>query len=937
MNKTINNLKFLAAGLVLLGTSAVAQGQIREDILPPMSPKFTANVPVKAPTVTHDYDWYAAKTYTWTDANGTTHTASLVDEVTNPYQMYDMLKWVYCTPEIPGNKTTAVTGGNVYYGEQYLVDRYWDWYHYVYTHEDTGWGITDGNVTAPYDDGHTLFLVKLKNYSNQPDEYTYSKSDLINYFSTYFESIKLITDGMRAGSGNNVGTMVNIEGEFNRFFIIGKGKSFYWEPEYNSDTPPLAPFYNMFEEYSPTTTDSGAEITDFYEAMNNGEVYPIIHDCGSVVYFSHYFSMAGKSGTEEKSMSGMILFIPDNRNAYDERDYNNRYQPTVGMYVIELDANAAPAAQEATYDVTLDWTSTLNQVVKSEVPQTYTVYIVITDEFGNQTYQLLTTTTETSYTYQVPQEEHSYTINYIVHGFATENNAFEAWSNIDNVIIPGTNDFLSLELNHFESDFMPAEEMNYYRNFLSLKNEDMLNALTTERVQAGENEFTLYRFDTANPDVMIPVAQLNLSVAATFGGVFYNIEYENQEPLAGYNVPVTTSGGLNTGANNAIDLSSILFVDQFNESTADNTHPSLYGYVLLLNDSDKGTNTVEVPVLKTASTIDGFYTLEEVMADVEPELLPGVKNALVEMPLVNNPAIYYYTIERGDNTNPNLAISKLQRRTDGTFMEMNDYLGLAGNLYEEGDFYLFDNKEILTGEYNEFASYVPVIWTFGTDRVNHDGENSYGSPIWKSGVAGISGQVTGTKSSTVNGEWLDENNKKCVIYNPTINVNMIPPTEANVDYEPYMYRVWRLCDDVRGYTMNANNVPVNDPTAPRNAKELIIEEITNDYSITIGDEWDLLGFGALANTQIKFLVRVYYKKVDNNRAEETNGQMYYVVESTFEWTNIPTSVNEINAANEVSKTYFNAQGIKSDKPFNGVNIVITRYSDGSVRTTKVIK
>lgn len=943
MKKTKNNFMFLAAAMLLLGTSAVAQGQIREDILPPMSPKFTASVPLKAPTVTHDHDWYAAKTYTWTDANGVSHNASLVDEVTNPYQMYDMLKWVYCNPEIPGNKTTAVTNGPVYYGEQYLIgDRHWDWYHYVYDHVDPGWGITNDNVTAPNEDGHTLFLVKLKNYTEEPEQWTESKADIIEYFSTYIESIELITDGMRVGTGNNVGTMVNIEGEFNRFFVIGKGKSYYWEPQYYTqyDTeilPPFAPFYNMFEEYSPTTTDQGATINDFYESMNNGEVYPVIHDCGSVILFEHYFSMAGKNGTEEKAMSGMILFIPDNRNAYDHRNYDNQHQPTVGMYVIELDANAAPADAPATYDVTLDWTSTLNTVAKSEVPQTYTVYIVITDEFGNQTYQELVTTTETTYTYQVPQEEHSYTINYIVHGYATENNAFETWSNIDNVIIPGTNDFLSLALNHFESDFVPAEEMNYYRNFLSLKNEDMLNALTTERVQAGENEFTLYRFDTANPDVMIPVAQLNLSVAATFGGVFYNIEYENQEPLAGYNVLITTSGGLNTGANNAIDLSPILFVDQFNESTATNEHPSLYGYVLLLNDSDKGTNTVEVPVLKTASTIDGFYTLEEVMTDTEPELLPGVKNALVEMPLVNNPAIYYLTLQRGDNEEPNLALSMLQRRGDGSFMEMNDYMGNAGTIYEEGDFYLFDNKEILTGEYNDFASYVPVIWSFGTDRVNHDGENSYGSPIWKSGVAGISGHVTGTKSSTVNGEWLDENNKKCVIYNPTINVNMIPPTEANVDYEPYMYRVWRLCDDVRGYTMNANNIPVNDPTAPRNAKELIIEEITNDYSITIGDEWDLLGFGALANTQIKFLVRVYYKKVDNNRAEETNDQMYYVVESTLEWTNIPTSVNEINVANEVSKTYVNAQGIKSDKPFNGLNIVITRYSDGTVRTSKVIK
>ena len=184
MNKTINNLKFLAAGLVLLGTSAVAQGQIREDILPPISPKFTASVPLKAPTVTHDHDWYAAKTYTWTDANGVSHNASLVDEVTNPYQMYDMLKWVYCNPEIPGNKTTAVTNGAVYYGEQYLIgDRHWEWYHYVYDHVDPGWGITDDNVTAPNEDGHTLFLVKLKNYTEEPEQWTESKADIIEYFS----------------------------------------------------------------------------------------------------------------------------------------------------------------------------------------------------------------------------------------------------------------------------------------------------------------------------------------------------------------------------------------------------------------------------------------------------------------------------------------------------------------------------------------------------------------------------------------------------------------------------------------------------------------------------------------------------------------------------------------------------------------------------------
>lgn len=934
MKKTKNNFMFLAAAMLLLGTSAIAQGQrIQESTLPPMSQMFTANqAPASAPTVTHDYAWYASKTYTWTDANGTTRTASLVDEVTNPYQMFDMLRWVYCNPEIPGNKTTAVTNSSVYYGEQYLLESY---LLFFTRHVDPGWGISNSDVTAPYEDGHTLFLVKLKNYNDKPTEYTSSKADIINYLSRYIESIQIITNGMRAGSGNNAGTVVNIAGEFNRFFIIGKGKSFYWEPQVNSDTPPLAPFYNMFEEYSPTTTDEGAEITDFYEAMNNGAVFPIIHDCGSVIYFEHYFSMDGKDGTEEKSMSGMTLFIPDNRNAYNHRDYDNQHQPSVGMYVIDLEADAAPADAPETYDVTLDWSSTLNQMAKSDVPQTFIVYVVVTDEFGNQSYEELVTTTETSYTYQVPQGEHSYTINYIVHGVATQNEAFDAWSNIDDVIIPGTNDFLSLVGGHYESDYVPQEELNYYRNYFKIENEDVLNALTPARVEAGENEFTLYRFDAAQPDVKTPVAILTINT-----NLSYSIEYLNQEPLEGYPVTVVTEGDLTLGANNAINLEAITLIDQFNESTALNDHPSLYGYELVLNsDPTKGTNTVEVPVLKTGSTINGFYTLDEVMADVEPELEPGVKNAEIEMPLVNNPAIYYYTIQRGDNAAPTDTISRLQRRIDGSFVEMNNALGHIGEMYYEGDHTLFDD-DVVTGAAGESMSYVPVIWSFGSERVNHDGANSYGSPIWTSVVGDVNGSVHGTISTTVYGEWRDENGNKCAIYNPTITVNGIVPDNASVTYEPFMYRVWRLCDDVRGYTIDPEtNTPVNDPTAPRDAKKLIIEEMTNESTITIGDEWDLLGFGARVNTQVRFLVRFYYKKVGNNLLTATgdDAPMYYVVETMLDWNDIHTGVNELTTANEVSKTYYNTQGIASDTPFKGVNIVVTRYSDGTTRTSKVVK
>lgn len=931
-----NNLSRILAATLLLGTSIITLAQIREDALPPMPATLTAQAPAQAPTVTHDYDWYYAKTYTWTDAAGTTRTARLTDEVTDPYQMYDMLKWVYCNPEIPGNKTTAVTGSNVYYGRQYWKEPYL----LVFSRDvEPGWNISDNNVTAPYEDGHTLFLIKLKNYTDQPAEYTRSKADIINYFNSYVESVKLITDGMRAGTGNNQGTMVNIDGEFNRFFIIGKGKSYYWEPQAGNDSPPLAPFYNMFEEYSPTTTAAGAQITDFYQAMNNGEVYPVIHDCGSVIYFQHYFSMAGKNGTEEKSLSGMILFIPDNRNAYRERDYDNDHQPTVGMYVIQLDAEAQKADQEATYDVTLDWTSTLNQVVGSVIPQTYDVYVVITDAYGNEQYELLTTTTETTYTYQVPQLDHSYSIDYIIHGKATQNEAFQTWSNIDGVIIPGTNDFLYMTLNHIESDYVPSQELNYYRNFMTIENEDAINALTRARVEQGENSFTLYRFDYATPDVLIPVAQLDLQPAQGLAGVNYSITYSGQEPLDSYDFEPTLSGYLNVNNAGAIDLGPIMLVDQFTASTALNDHPGRYGYVLSQNNVDqpKSTNTVEVTVLKTGSVINGYYTLDEIMADVDGTLPAGIKNAQIEMNLANNPAIYYYTIQRGDNTWPEQPISKLQRRTDGSFMEMSNAMHMEGTPYEAGPFSLLDELTI-QGAYNDYMTYLPVIWTFGADtRVADDNENSYGSPIWRTGVADIYADVDGVRTTNDGGEWKDESGKLCCIYYPTLSAQGILPDYASVNYQPVMFRVWRICDEVRGYYFDQNGKPVNDLDADRNPRLLIAEQIADLDGINMGGVYSDLGFGARINADIKFLFRFYYKVETDSRDDGGETPLYYVVEKTVPWDNVPTGIIELNASTIVAKTYVNAQGQTSDTPFDGINIVITRYSDGTTATTKVVK
>ncbi len=57
-----------------------------------------------------------------------------------------------------------------------------------------------------------------------------------------------------------------------------------------------------------------------------------------------------------------------------------------------------------------------------------------------------------------------------------------------------------------------------------------------------------------------------------------------------------------------------------------------------------------------------------------------------------------------------------------------------------------------------------------------------------------------------------------------------------------------------------------------------------------------------------------------------------------EGSEVITAVNEVKTGSEVvSVTYCDLAGRMSQKPFAGVNIIVTRYSDGTVKTTKAIK
>ncbi len=352
------------------------------------------------------------------------------------------------------------------------------------------------------------------------------------------------------------------------------------------------PFKFMFEQFSPTTGVKGDEIEDFYSEMMDGHVYKVVHDCASVIQNGHQFSLSGNNGTESFAFKGMNFFIPDYRLKYwlgtdsviqddeskvyydvDGRDmnaymlanangktgvaykyasvfavnyaqYNPLYAPKVGLYLITLEATAKPSAgydpedpSTRFFDITLTWVSSLDEMTGSAVPQVFTIYYindagerVLLDEL---VVDIENPTNSLTLTYPWPQEATSQTFTYIVEGRGTgEHTPFVAWSNQDDVIIPGFDDFLALKKDHIESDFIIHEQKNYYRNFLTVSSENDMNGLSYTQVQEApgqEMAFDLYR------SVTIPETPGEVKIATltfkepTANTVKYEIDYVTEE------------------------------------------------------------------------------------------------------------------------------------------------------------------------------------------------------------------------------------------------------------------------------------------------------------------------------------------------------------------------------------------------------------------------
>ncbi|MBR6947042.1 MAG: DUF4465 domain-containing protein, partial [Muribaculaceae bacterium] len=110
-------------------------------------------------------------------------------------------------------------------------------------------------------------------------------------------------------------------------------------------------------------------------------------------------------------------------------------------------------------------------------------------------------------------------------------------------------------------------------------------------------------------------------------------------------------------------------------------------------------------------------------------------------------------------------------------------------------------------------------------------------------------------------------------------------------------------------------------------------EFTNGELLAAND-WTFFDLSSLGE-----VVSVYFTMNSTDvGAYGMNTAAYFCMDKFQVKSDKPTAVESVNADKQVAaKRYVNLAGMTSDKPFDGVNVVVTTYSDGTTSTAKVIK
>lgn len=979
---------------------------------------------LKADPVVKPKAFYLGKSYTWTNANGGTVTSNLTDEATDPRQIMALLKYLFTNKDIPGILQCGYTSSGAREGKvDYNVARG--------SAMSLAYGITPGDYT-PNEDGYTTLLVKVKDSWTPSVKESLSQQSTLQYVSDAIESVQILTDGVyipatNANGGKNVnpGVVYRMSGSANRFFFIskGRGRSWGWGSSKNGVIiSEYAPFNGMFEEYSPVAVSGGKQIENFYEDLVNGSIFKVEHDCSTVPGQEHYFCMMGTTGTKKFDVTDLMITIPDYRLMdWSNRDYqgntnfkytnyNKSHAPSLGLYGIQLKATATPTDGDY-YNVTLTWTSSLNEITGNEINQRFLLWVrdtdgalkPLTDADGKQVTIAPGETFE--YTYQEAQTYEGREITYVVSGQPTDAlfiNYKEVYSNNDKVTIPGLDpdEGLRIEIGtESTSDYDLATQTNHYKNLISIDHSVDKTHVKYTNLQAG-SKLTFYRYDVNRESEAKKVAELEItgvnkrSQSSGWGwnsrtyyyiDYSYNLTYYNQDNeqnpkqnITGGTYSLSTNSDYTQNVSNEVDFDQFKvgsFNDEFSASTAVNEHPASYEYMASFSGLGNTTQNElhssysKIKVHKTdAAVSDKAITIQDVEND-------NVCSKRIHINTHDDSPAIQFSLDQ-DLRIAEYSLNKVKNKDNSEMEE----IGLAQRL-PSWDYAVYES-----GKYKQNASqteaptiadasakvgkneYVPVIKTY---RNSSDGSyNTYGAPIVTSHRLKANLSLDDQLMSTY--VFRGSNGKKGRYYQAVINI----AAEGTDNYDIVKYRVWRIVGNRAmevepeymarlnqdGHPIVINSDVDGEPSIDESFNDLkeftvkgqggaeFLPSQVNSNTIRVIDTFGASDVTEDGDLTVSYIVRLYSKPYTDDEestisTQSLSGQPvlakeYYIGESTINVTfeeSTPTAVFDIVA--DVNKTpasveYVNLLGQKSSKPFSGMNVVITTYTDGTQSTAK---
>ena len=383
------------------------------------------------------------------------------------------------------------------------------------------------------------------------------------------------------------------------------------------------------------------------------------------------------------------------------------------------------------------------------------------------------------------------------------------------------------------------------------------------------------------------------------------------------------------------------------------------------------SNEVTVPVYKTDLDVYGPYTYGQVIADIDHQLEGDITNGLVKVQAKNIDAITDYRLFHNAGAQNNTV--NMENWASGNNQSSVAYAihniandnfttyAKNGNAWAQDAVYTFQNgveemwidlHDNVTVDGNVDTWYVPVI--VASSKLGN--ENTYGSRMEQNPE--LTGDVmvsVGYDDSSEHREYIDPvTGMEYVYVTAQANITaLIPTIEINGhSYEAVMARAWRY---YKPYIVGQG--PSSNYVLELIGENTEISGATGAMSCSIGsDSWTETNSndGYLFNeytfcvkegeqTDVIILARLYYKR--NDVTTPTSGMLrlsgsdggYFAMDGEGDMPEEPTSINEyFNDKELVDITFVNPQGMTSSRPFDGVNIVVKRYSDGSTSTSKVL-